>query len=66
MADGVKLSYSWERQGSELPSSATGNTTNTLVISGVREGDSGSYRCIVSNRFGTVSSDYATLTVTGK
>ena len=66
IADGEGLSYFWHRQDLELPYSATGNTTNTLVISGVREGDSGKYQCTVSNRFGTVSSDYASLNVTGK
>ena len=65
IADGEGLSYSWKRQDLELPHSATGSTTNTLVISGVREEDSGNYQCTVSNRFGTVSSDYASLNVTG-
>lgn len=66
IADGEGLLYSWQRQDLELPHSATGNTTNTLVISGVREEDSGNYRCTVRNRFGVVSSDYATLNVTGR
>ena len=65
-ADGEGLSYTWHRQDLELPYGATGSTTNILVISGVREGDSGNYQCIVSNRFGTVLSDYALLNVTGK
>ena len=65
IADGEGLSYIWKRQDLELPHSATGNTTNTLVISGVRERDSGNYQCTVSNKFGTVSSDYATLNITG-
>ena len=64
-ADGEGLSYSWQRQDLELPYSATGNTTDTLVISGVRKGDGGNYQCTVSNRFGMVSSDYASLNVTG-
>ena len=64
-ASGEGLSFSWHRQDLELPYSAIGNTTNTLVISGVRVEDSGNYQCIVSNRFGTVSSDYASLNVTG-
>ena len=63
LAEGEDLSYSWERQGSRIPLSAT---THTLVISGVREEDSGNYRCIVENRFGLVTSDYASLNVTGK
>ena len=66
IADGVGLSYLWHRQDLELPQSATGSTTDTLVIRGVIEEDSGNYQCIVSNRFGTVSSDYATLTVKGR
>ena len=65
IADGDELSFSWKRQDLQLPYSTTGNTTNTLVISGAREKDSGNYRCIVSNRFGTVSSDYASLNVAG-
>ena len=62
LAEGEGLSYSWQRQGSQLPLS----TTHTLVISGVREEDSGNYRCIVENRFGQVTSDYASLNVTGR
>ena len=65
IADGEGLSYSQKRLNLELPHSATGNTTNTLVISGVRERDSGNYRCTVTNKFGTVSSGYASLTITG-
>ena len=64
IADGEGLSYLWQRQDLELPRSATGNTTDTLVIRGVTEEDSGNYQCTVSNRFGVVSSDYATLTIT--
>ena len=63
LAKGEGLSYSWERQGSQLPLSAT---THTLVISGPREEDSGNYRCVVRNQFGKVSSDYASLNVTGE
>ena len=62
LAEGEGLSYSWQRQGSHLPLSTT---THTLVISEVREEDSGNYRCIVENRFGQVASDYASLNVTG-
>ena len=65
IADGEGLSYSWKRQNLELPHSATGSATNTLVILRVREEDSGNYQCTVSNRYGTVSSDYASLNVSG-
>jgi len=65
-ADGERLSYLWHRQDLELPQHAIGNTTDTLVIRGVTEEDSGNYQCSVSNRFGTVSSDHATLIVTGR
>ena len=63
LAEGEGLLYSWQRQGSQLPLNAT---THTLVISGVKEEDSGNYQCIVSNRFGQVSSDYAVLNATGE
>ena len=65
-ADGEGVSYLWHRQDLELPQRAIGNTTDTLEIRGVTEEDSGNYQCSVSNRFGTVSSGYATLTVTGR
>ena len=65
-ADGKGLSHSWKRQDKKLPHSATGNMTNTLVIIGVRVKDSGNYQCTVSNRYGEVSSDFASLKVTGR
>ena len=65
-ADGEGLSYLWKRQDLELPHSATENMTNTLVIIGVRVEDSGNYQCTVSNKFGEVSSDFASLKVTGR
>ena len=66
IADGEGLAYLWQRQDLELPQSASGNTTDTLVIRGITEKDGGNYKCIVSNRFGIVSSEYTTLTVTGR
>ena len=65
-ADGKGLSYSWKRQDKKLPHSTIGNMTNTLVIIGVRVEDSGNYQCTVSNRYGEVSSDFASLKVTGR
>jgi len=62
LTEGDGLLYSWERQGSQLH---LNTTTHTLVISGLREEDSGNYRCIVENRFGMVISNYASLNVTG-
>ena len=63
LAEGEGLSYSWERLGSQSPLSVT---THTLVISGVREEDSGNYRCTVRNQFGRVLSDFVFLNVSSK
>ena len=43
----------------------TGINTNILVIPDVRSSDDNSYSCVASNERGNVSSNTATLTVTG-
>ena len=53
------LSYQWQLNGTNLP----GATSATLVLSGVRPGQAGDYRVIVTNPVATVTSLVATLTV---
>ena len=65
MADGA-LSYSWERQNENIPSSAIGDNTSTLTLVNLQLKDAGKYRCLATNDSGTTMSDYATITIKGK
>ena len=54
--------YRWFRNGSLL----TGQTSNTLSFSPLRETDSGVYTCEGTRSFMTVTSANVTITVVGK
>jgi hypothetical protein len=54
------LAYQWQRAQTNLP----GATGAVLTLTPVTFADAGEYRVIVSNLFGSVTSDVATLTVT--
>ena len=71
------LRYHWERadehqwrdQWGPLPGDGDriqGVETATLTIDKVQESDEGKYRCIVSNRNGSVTSEPTTLRLAGK
>jgi glucose/arabinose dehydrogenase len=56
----VPLAYQWQRNGSDI----TGATARTYVLSNAQLSDSGSaFRCVVTNSYGTATSNSATLTV---
>ncbi len=55
----LPLSYQWEFNGTALP----GATSATLVLTNPQYADAGSYRVVVSNPFGAVTSAVAALTV---
>jgi len=59
-------SHHWERWSGSIPPSATGVDTNTLTISNPRPNDAGDYRCVATNGYDKVMSDYATLTIIGE
>lgn len=53
------LSYQWRKDGGNI----SGATSATYSIAAAQESDEGSYDVVVSNGFGSVTSDPATLTV---
>jgi Concanavalin A-like lectin/glucanases superfamily/Immunoglobulin domain/Immunoglobulin I-set domain len=53
------LGYQWKRSGTNFP----GGTTPSLNFSSAKTTDSGVYSVVVSNRYGTITSSNATLTV---
>lgn len=55
------LSYLWQRNGINL----VGRTNATLAFEAVMTNNAGTYRCIVSNPFGSVSSSNAVINVIG-
>lgn len=64
------LGFQWQFKGTNLVdgatgsgSSITGSATTNLLVSVVSTNDVGSYRVIVSNTYGTVTSTAATLTI---
>ena len=58
---GQPLLFQWQRNGVNI----AGETSATLVMNEVSSADDGArFRCVVSNSFGSVTSDEAVLTVT--
>jgi len=61
----LPLIYQWQKDGTNLVNTArvTGADTAQLTISSLQTNDSGSYRVVVTNSFGTATSAAATLSV---
>jgi len=55
----VPMAYYWQHAGTDLPGSA-----NPLLLTNVQSGDGGDYVVVVTNMFGSATSQVATLTVT--
>ncbi len=55
----VPLRYQWRRDATAIP----GATNSTLILTNVQLSQAGSYSVVVSNAFGVVTSQTATLTV---
>ena len=65
-ATGYDVSYQWTIGSGSFPNKVTDINSNTLVIPNVRSSDDNTYTCVASNEGGSVSSNAAQLTVTGK
>ena len=61
------LSYTWQKNGTNLPADAriTSTDTSTLSISNILITDAGGYSVVVTNASGSVTSSVATLTPLG-
>ncbi len=61
------LAYQWQKNQVNLVNGGrfSGVTTNSLTITSAADGDTGNYRCVVSNAHGSVTSDEASLTIIG-
>ena len=66
LATGSNMKYRWIIKLGSFPSKVIGINTNTLVIPDVRSSDDNTYTCVASNNGGSVTSDPAKLTVTGR
>ena len=60
------VTFSWTHNGVPISGSSTTGDTSILTITSVRNGDAGSYVCIVRSGSLSVMSNTATLTVFGK
>ena len=57
-------SYYWEKYNDSIPYDSIGINTSRLTLNDVQLGDSGNYRCVVTDNCGvTRSSDYSTVTI---
>ncbi len=59
------LYYQWQRNNSNLNNAGhySGVTTEALTITSADAGDAGSYRCVVTNAYGSTNSAAATLAI---
>ncbi len=63
-ANGTEITFQWQRNDVNVTGDQfSGDTSSTLTISNVTNGNEGSYQCIVSNIIGSATSQTAQLTV---
>ena len=60
------FNYKWIKKDDVLPSRAQGVYTSQMTIVNLIPKDSGEYQCVMSNRTGTISSNFSAFNVEGK
>ena len=66
LPDKNNFDYKWIKKNDVLPSRAKGANTSQLTIIDLKPEDSGDYQFVMSNSTGTISSNYSTVSITGK
>ena len=64
--DTDNFNYKWIKKNDALPSRAQGVNTSQLTIVNLKPEDSGDYQCVMSNRTGTIRSNFSPVDVMGK
>ena len=66
LPDKNNFNYKWIKKNDVLPLRAQGVNTLQLTIVNLTPEDSGDYQCVMSNRTGTISSNFSTVNITGE
>ena len=59
------FNYHWEKKNEKYQLRAQGVDFHELIVTNLKEEDSGEYRCAMSNSTGKIFSDYTSITITG-
>ena len=60
------FNYKWIKKSDVIPSRVLGVNTSQMTIVNLIIKDSGEYQCVMSNRTGTISSNFSALNVRGE
>ena len=60
------FNYKWIKKNDVIPSRVLGVNTSQMTIVNLIIKDSGEYQCVMSNRTGTISSNFSALNVRGE
>ena len=60
------FNYKWIKKNKAFPSRAKGVNTSQLTIFNLRPEDSGDYQSVMSSSTGTISSNFSTISITGR
>ena len=66
LPDKNNFNYKWIKKNDVLPSRAQGVNAPELIIINLTPEDSGDYQCVMSNKTGTISSNFSTVNITGE
>ena len=66
LPDKNNFNYKWIKKNDVLPLRAQGVNTSNMSIVNLTPEDSGDYQCVMSNRTGTICSNFSTINITGE